>query len=369
MSIRNVSLTTSFLLASVLGLTQGCAGDKKSGADDVVKSDKKDADERGDDDDRGGGAKASANRVTMTNSLSNNQLTSHTVSDKKAESLIGRFEGKSRGALEGRISAERLAHKSLGQVMASAKKLAEVEMEKGAGRTIDEDVKLELALAAIGSKNFALAEFYLQELTDSKSPRIKAGAYNALGVVALRDDRVPEAVLYFRESLKAVGNYKPALLNMGFAALKGGDLDTAKKALGDMQSDWFVQYGLITVARIEGNEGRADELCDKVLAKEPNHKAALFNCSLLEYQNKHNFNKAKVLAEKAAKAPGGEQGWDDKAFGLSNDIDFAEADIKRAEHDRKQAEKAKDKEKDKDSDKEKAKAGPTPANDQPQGAP
>lgn len=328
------------LLFSLQVLGACASSEKKDEGDDFdSKDDDKKASAAADD----AGARASANRVTLVNSLSNNQLTSHRVSANKAEGLIGRFDGKSKGALEGRLSAERLARKGVGQVLGSAKRLAELEMEKGAGRTIEDDVKLEIALAAITSRNFALAEYYLQALTDSKSARVKAGAYNALGVVALKDDRVPEAVLYFREALKAVGNYKPALMNLGFAALKGGDLESAKRALGDMQSDWFVQYGLITVARLEGNEGRADTLCGQVLEKEPAHKAALFNCSLLEYQNKRSYNKARALADKAAKAAGGEPGWDDKAFALANDIDFAEAEAKQAIADKKAQEKSQEK--------------------------
>src|SRR6185437_9766343 len=124
---------------------------------------------------------------------------------------------------------------------------------------------------------------------------------NAMGVIALHDDRVPEAVLYFKEALKAVSNYKPALLNLGFAALKGGDLGAAKSALGGMQNDWFVQYGLITVARLEGNEGNANDLCESVLKKQPGHGGALFNCGLFEYQNKHNIAKAKEYLNRAGK--------------------------------------------------------------------
>ncbi len=318
----------TLMLVLLLGLTACASGDKKEKSDDSLKNSAKD--------DEGGGGKpdsayASASRVTLSNSLSNNGLTSQTISDGKADAEASRFNGKDKRSLEGKISADRLARKGPGAVLASAKKLAELEMEKGAGKTVGADVKLEIALAALQGKNFALAEYYLQELTDKGTPaKVKAGAYNALGVIALKDDRVPEAVLYFKEALKASSNYKPALLNLGFAALKGGDLSTAKKALGDLQGDWFVQYGLISVARMEGNEGKADELCDKVLAKEPGHKAALFNCGLLEFQNKRNFAKAKDLLSKSMKAKGGEPGWDDKASQMYGLVQQEEAEAKAA---------------------------------------
>ena len=271
---------------------------------------------------------APSDRTTLINSLTNNQLTSHTIATGKADGLAEKYQGKDKKSLESRISAERLARKSGPQVLSTAKKLAELEMEKGAGRTISEDVKLEIALAAITSKNYSLAEFYLQDLTSSKDAKAKAGAYNALGVIALKDDRVPEATLYFKEALKANGSYRPALLNLGFVALKGGDTGTAKRALDSMQNDWFVQYGMITVARLDGNEGNANEACERVLKREPGHRAALFNCALLEFQNKKNYGKAKELVSKATNARGGESGWDSRAIELGNKIDFASAEEK-----------------------------------------
>lgn len=313
----------------------GCAGGDSKKDDDGLKSSGGGGGSGGSsnskEDDNGKPASyyASSNRTTMINSLSNNSLTSHTVSDNKAEGYVSKLAGgKDKKSLEGKISAERLARKSISQVMSDAKKLAELEMEKGAGRTISDDVKLEVALAAIGSKNYSLAEYYLQDLTSSKDSKARAGAYNALGVIALKDDRVPEAVLYFKEALKANGSYKPALLNLGFVALKGGDTSVAKRALDSMQSDWFVQYGMITVARLEGNESKAGEGCDRVLKQEGGHKAALFNCALLEYQNKKNYGKAKDLVGKASKAKGGESGWDSRINDLSNKIDFDIAEEK-----------------------------------------
>lgn len=348
LSLKNkFGLMQSFAVFATLTFF-GCAGGDSKKDDENIKSTEgtgSGSSGEGDDaKDEESGKPASyyaaSNRTTMVNSLSNNSLTSYTVSDGKAEGLAAKFAGgKDKKSLESKISAERLARKSVSQVMADAKKLAELEMEKSAGRSISEDVKLEVALAAIGSKNYSLAEYYLQDLTSSKDAKARAGAYNALGVIALKDDRVPEAVLYFKEALKANGNYKPALLNLGFVALKGGDTAVAKKALDSMQSDWFVQYGMITVARLEGNESKASEACDRVLKQEAGHKPALFNCALLEYQNKKNLDKAKDLVGKASKAKGGESGWDSRVNDLSNRIDFdlAEGKSKDAKEKAKKA--------------------------------
>ena len=291
-----------------------------------------------------GAESASSTRVTLTNSLGNSPLTSQTISPARAESELARFRGgKGDLALQGVISTERLARKNPGEVLASARKLAELQMEKGASRTISPEVKLEIALAALQAKNFALAEFFLQELTESKVSHVKAGAYNAMGVVALRDDRIPEAVLYFREALKAVPNYKPSLLNLGFAALKGGEIAMAKQLLGKIENDWFVSYGMISIQRLEGDVGGALENCDRVLKKQPEHSAALFNCGLVEYQNKHNLSKAKEYLTKAGRAKITSDGWNEKAFLLISQIEAEEAQAKRDEMLAKAAKAAADK--------------------------
>jgi len=304
----------------------GCATSEKkpAGNDEVSSAGGKEKSE--------GPAEASASRVTLTNSLSNNPLTSATIASGKAEQEAERYRSgnaKDKRTVEGQVSAERLARKGLGDVLGSAKRLAEIEMEKGASNTISSEVKLELALAAMQAKNFAFAEYLLQELVESKNAKVKAGAYNAMGVIALHDDRVPEAVYDFKEALKAVSNYKPALLNLGFAALKGGDLSTTKQALSGLQNDWFVQYALISVARLEGNDSHAAELCDRVLKKEPAHIAALFNCALFEYQNRHNVAKAKEYLNRASRSKGGETGWSERSFMLISQIDQEEAQVKR----------------------------------------
>lgn len=348
-------------IASLLTAVACTTGEKNKGGAELESKDK--------GEEKAGDAEAkepnaSANLVTLTNSLSNNPLTSHTVAASKAEDLVARFQdAKGRVQLESKVAAERLARKNLSQVLASAKKIAELEMEKSAGNTAPESTQLELALAALNAKNYAFSEYYLQILTDSKKPKIKAAAFNAIGVIALKDDRIPEAVLYFKQALKAVSNYKPAMLNLGFAALKGGDLETARKALADMQSDWFVQYGLISIARLEGNEGRAGDLCEKVLSKEPQHKGALFNCALFELQNKKNFARARDLTSKAASAKYGDLGWDERAMQLTNTIDAEESSIKRAQA-QKKAEQAAEKSAEKNTNKADAKPDSKPA---PQG--
>ena len=114
---------------------------------------------------------------------------------------------------------------------------------------------------------------------------------------------MPEAVRFLEQSLKAVPSYKPALMNLGFTALKGGDLKEAKKRFANIQDDWFVNSGMISIARLEGNNSYADRLCSQLLGSRGNHKPTVFNCALHEYQNKKDYKKARSMFEKVARLP------------------------------------------------------------------
>jgi hypothetical protein len=95
-----------------------------------------------------------------------------------------------------------------------------------------------------------------------------------------------------------------------------------------MSGDWFVQYGLISIERLEGDAARATDLCEKVLGR-AEHKAALFNCGLVEFQNKKAYAKAKELFNKSAKARGGETAWDTLAVDMLTEVDIQEAEAKQ----------------------------------------
>jgi len=342
--------TPAWILCGLLLLTlDGCAGGKKNSSSEKLDSGSDEpASEPADD-----AVSISASRKNLVQSFSNNGLTSHTISKSKADQLAAKIESGMQGAkdkdkrsLEGLVSARRLAGKPIDEVLNSAKLIAEIEMRKSVEKDISDDLKLEIALAAMQSGKYALADFYLDQLVSkSKDANAKAGALNALGVIAVRQDRIPEAVALFKESIKVNSGFKAAKLNLGFLALGGGDLGLAKRMLNDMQGDWFVESGLLIIARLENDNSKADNLCGKVLSKKPEHKPTLFNCGLHEWQGKHNADKAKDLLTKAVKARGGRAGWDEKAYRLIGNIDTEKQMemIKKRDEDerRKAAEQAK----------------------------
>lgn len=338
------SLLLAGMVGSLLFAIGSCAGDKKKDKGEAVSGgDSEPADSPAQDD----SVSVSAGRKNLIQSFSNNRLTSRTVNRSKADQLAAKLESavqgkdKDKRSLEGLLSARRLAGKPIDDVIATARHIADLEMRKSVDRDVSDDLKLELALAAMQASKYAMADFYLDQLiTKSKDANAKAGAFTALGVIAVRQDRIPEAVAFFKEALKANSGYKAAKLNLGFLALSGGDLGLAKRMLSDVQDDWFVDSGLLIVARLEGDNGRADSLCSKVLAKRSDHKPTLFNCGLHEWQGKRSAEKAKEYLNRAVKARGGEGSWDEKAYRLIGNIDTErQMDLikKREEEERRKA--------------------------------
>ena len=311
------------LVASVL-LVSCATGEKKN---EPARSSARDSAPPPDDEP----SSVSASRTTLIQSLSNSSLSNRTISRQKADEQAARLEpqrgSKEKRVLEGLLSAQRLSGKPVSDIMTTARAIADVEMRRSVDREISDDVKLEIAIGAVQQQKFALAEFFISQLTSSKDAKVRAGAWNLVGLIAIRQERIPEAAFAFRESLKANGSYRAAQLNLGLLALRGGDFALAKRMLGEMQDDWFALSGLVVVERMEGDKGRAENICEKVLDKRGDHKPTLFNCALHEYQAKRNFDKAKDLLTKMtrARAVSGSERWDEKAFRLIGEIDMEKA--------------------------------------------
>ena len=292
-------------------------------------------------------ASIGADRKLLVNSLSNNGSTSFTINRAKAtEMATSLSSNKSKDAQTnyGIIVANRLAGKLPQESFDEARAIIDRAIAKNPDAELPEPVQLEMAFTALHANKLALAEFYLDKLVKSKTPHIKAAAINALGVVAIRMERIPEAVATFKEALGADKEYKPALLNIGFLALQGGDAATAKRALAGMQDDWFVDGGLISVDRLDGDTDKADQRCERVLSKHPKHKPTLINCGINAYQGKRDFKKARDYLNRAIASQGGSPAWDEKTGKLLGVVDSEEAragQLKAAKEAEERAEKAK----------------------------
>jgi tetratricopeptide (TPR) repeat protein len=316
-----------FSIAAISGLAiYGCTDNKGSRKVQEPVSAKSDGGSK----EEAESSSLSGERRFLTNSLTNNGLTSKAVDRAKAAEFGAQHgPGKSKdiNSLAASVAAHRLAGHSTNEAMADARAIADLEIAKNIDREIPELVQLELALTGVQSGKLTFAEFWLDKLIKSKNANIKASALNAKGVVAVKVERIPEAMVFFKEALAASADYKPALLNIGFLALQGGDAGTARKALGGMQDDWYVQSGLISVLRLEGDADKADALCDAILGQRPKHKPTLINCGINAWQGKRDFKKGRDYLNKALAVAGGMAVWDEKSGKLLGAIDADEARV------------------------------------------
>lgn len=311
-------------LATLLASCQTTGGGGKKNADS--------SDSEGNSDDADGGESkggssddddiaVSANFQTMTYSLTNNSLTTFTVNTSKAKSTADDLEGKlknpsskDRKEFIALMAAKRLAGEGVVPVFQVAKRLMVAEMKDNIKRSIPEIAMLELALASIQSKQYPMADHWIGKLLASKNPKTKAAAMTAQGMIALVDNRLPEAVAFWNDALKQKSDYEPARLNIAFTALRFGDYKTAKEMFSGMRQDWFVQTGMMQTERLSDNPSGAAELCKSILEKKANYKPAMFSCALNEYQGVGNLAKARADLEKIIKMGGGGSSIDEKAM-------------------------------------------------------
>lgn len=251
---------------------------------------------------------------TLVKSVKNNSLTSRTVKSRAAADLARSLGTKNIKDLIDAVAAERIAGTGTGPVLARAKKLMDKLFTKGIEQDLPESVKLELGLAAVQVSNLALANVFLKPLLNSKNAKIKAGAHNAYGVLYLKMDETPDAILSFKKAISTSPGYPAALFNLGMLTLKYGDFALAKKYLATLQSDWYAKIGLAVAERQLMRNSQAESLCNSVLRTKGKHKMALYNCGLYFAENKGDAKKGRELITKATQIPGGERDWDEKAF-------------------------------------------------------
>ena len=299
-------------------------------------------DDNGEPDDGIGG---NVDRRSFTSSLSNNPLTSRTISPSAARSVASRLAesvaGFSKGASKKSsrddddsnsgtsetsvaniraqylavFAAQRLGEVPIETMMRMARSAAQtLEARAAVGNTPDRNIgdaaKLELGLAALRQRRFGLAAFFLDEGVASKNRRVKAGALNGLGLLALGEGRVPEAVTHWKDALKAVPNYEASVLNLAFVSLKFGAIEEAGRYLARITGDWFVEYGQQVTSRLSGNLGEATSLCSKLSDQFKSHRAIAFNCGVHEWQSNNNVSGARKLMSAALAMKGGSPEWE-----------------------------------------------------------
>ncbi len=285
-------------------------------------------------------ASVSGERRLVVQSLSRDPIMQHPVNRQKVEQLAAKLapvvqSGKAdRRVLEAYLSAQRLGNGSLPDQAGTARAIADLSMRKNVDFELSAPLRLELAVSAVESGRLGLAEFLLDPLLNLKEGRVRAAAYNLAGVIAVKMDRVPEAVAAFQESLKTVNDYRPARINLGMLALDGGDFALARSMLGGSGDNALIASGEVTLARFKDGADQAAEICKSATAKFPDYKPLLFNCGLNDVQGKKDLARGKDYLARMLRAPGTDrraEKYNDRAQRLMMAIDAEAASAKAPE--------------------------------------
>lgn len=261
-------------------------------------------------------------KSSLLHSLGRHPLLPGMIDQEKAATVAEDIAARTKGSqaetssqYEDLIAAERLAGAAPLRLLSHLHKLAELNSGGGSGKVLSEKARLEVALGAMQDGQYSLADFFLQDLQKAADERVRAGAYNALGVIALKENRLPEAVAYWEQSLRELETYEAALLNLGFISLKYAHFDAAIRYLSRIPSgDWFVNSGLMVAERLTAKSKGMPELCRELPEPAGNHKTTVFNCGVYAWQSDHNPALARDLIRKAISMEGGEPGWDQKGY-------------------------------------------------------
>ena len=362
-------VTTSLAVLTACG-----GGSRKEPSKEVKESPAKEAAAAKDDDkEKDGDVTVSGDFKTFAFSLGNNPLSSKTVDRKKAQDLAEGLAGslknpqfKDRKELVALMAARRFAGAGLNDVVNIAIKLVTIEIKKDVKKEMPEIAKLELVLAAIRARKLSFAEFYLPELRDSKNKSVKAAAFTAEGMIALLDGRLPEALYSWNEALKVESDYEPALLNIGFTAMKFGDFATARKRLSARGGDYTVATALISADRLTGNAAKADETCKELIAKHHDYKPLIYNCALNQYQGIGNLEQAEKMLKDMTKVKTDGGIYDEKAERLLMRIEDDRAARKEKREKAVDKKEATDKAAEKKAGSEAPKAGAKPEEPKPE---
>ena len=262
---------------------------------------------------------------TLILSLGKNSYAQPRLSMQKINARVDALASKQRpqpADLENLMALQSLARRPFGEIWVNAQKLS--RMIKG-NKGVSDLVKLNLGISALRSGKYAVAYYFLTPLSRvARSGRIKASANNAIGVMYLLEKNYQEAALAFKRALSATAAYRPAAFNLGMLQLQFGNFSMARRTLGDIPPDWFINASMLIIERHLGNVARANGLCKKVLQQKPNHKMSKLNCAIIEFEENKNYKKARKLLQEAAKISGGGEFWENVIYRLLEEIDTQE---------------------------------------------
>ncbi len=142
---------------------------------------------------------------------------------------------------------------------------------------------IQLAIGAMRLKRFALAQYHLDQARNYTKQTVPGEIENIQGMIAIKQDRMDEALQFWREAVRKNPQHVSARLNLGTTALVLGDFQTADMYLGNLSHE-AAQQAMVATNRMAEVPPKAENLCKRLLQKKNVAKSVVYNCALNQWQ-------------------------------------------------------------------------------------
>lgn len=183
---------------------------------------------------------------------------------------------------------------------------------------------LEAGYSALVRKDFALAEYLFGKAakTGKGVAGLEGAVRHAVGISLLKQGRVQQAVFEMRRAAGANDPHLPAVLTLGFMALRYGDYTGAERyfrvAMSVAGENVNSRIGLAAALRAKGKAGDAAALLQGVYAKMKDDRRVAWNYALTLSQIAGKETEALAILDKYFQLPGSVPEIDSKAMELAN---------------------------------------------------
>jgi|GEM_PF-626954 len=277
-----------FVTLSATGVMPGCASSSKKSPSASAKGD--------DDDDEGSSAdsgKSGEAKQELDAKKSTHGATKSVITTLGAQSAIQGSVG-TQALSDAILEVEELVRKEPDDVPMVVTFLALLRMA-GNGSDIQKNLAvaagskgaknpwflLELAYGALSRREWARAEYLLGKVGrfSAGDTLVKAAASHAWGVRYLVDRKEAQGIYEMTKAGKA--NYLPALLTLGYLALRSGDYIGAERnfriASASAGENLNAKMGLAISLRVRGKADEAEPLLAQVYKVRPNDRRVAWN--------------------------------------------------------------------------------------------
>lgn len=183
---------------------------------------------------------------------------------------------------------------------------------------------LEAGYSALVRKDFAMAEYLFGKADKSGKgvPAVEGAVRHATGLSLLMQGRVQQAIFEMRRAAGANDPHLPAVLTLGFMALRYGDYTGAERyfrvAMSVAAENANSRIGLAATLRATGKAGDAASLLQGVYAKNKDDRRVAWNYALTLSQISGKEKEALAILDKYFQLPGSVPEIDSKATELAN---------------------------------------------------